>query len=85
MIVGEKYQHLGMLHSPERDWVEDFKHENGQYMNRCYKCKLTFIGYRGRFVCRQCFPRPPEEVTKTEANPPEVSDESNVQRDSGDE
>lgn len=33
-----------------RDWPEDFRHENGCYMNRCHACSETFIGYKRRVV-----------------------------------
>jgi len=38
----------------ERDWPEDFSHENGQYMNTCVYCKLVFTGYKRRVVCKAC-------------------------------
>jgi RNase P subunit RPR2 len=39
----------------DRDWTEDFHHENGQYMNVCIKCEQTFIGYKRRFICKLCY------------------------------
>ena len=38
----------------ERDWPEDFSHENGAYMNRCIHCSQTFTGYKRRVVCKVC-------------------------------
>lgn len=38
----------------ERDWVEDFPHENGMYQNKCIYCKESFIGYKRRCVCKIC-------------------------------
>ena len=38
----------------ERDWVEDFKHENGMYQNRCIHCNELFIGYKRRPFCKIC-------------------------------
>lgn len=43
--------HVG---SVERDWQEDFNHENGQYQNVCCHCKLSFIGYKRRPSCKEC-------------------------------
>ena len=39
---------------PEKDWPEDFNHENGMYYCRCVHCKERFIGYKRRVVCREC-------------------------------
>lgn len=40
--------------NPEKDWPEDFPHENGMYYCRCVHCKDRFIGYKRRVVCRKC-------------------------------
>lgn len=40
--------------STERDWPEDFKLENGNYMNICTTCKQGFMGYKRRFTCKVC-------------------------------
>lgn len=40
--------------SSERDWPEDFKLENGNYMNICTTCKQGFMGYKRRFTCKVC-------------------------------
>lgn len=37
-----------------RDWVEDFSHENGQYMCKCCHCGKSFIGHKRRVVCKAC-------------------------------
>ena len=39
---------------PEKDWQEDWHHENGQYYCRCVHCKEQFIGYKRRVVCKEC-------------------------------
>jgi len=38
----------------ERDWREDFTHENGNYMNVCSKCGETFKGHKRRTICKIC-------------------------------
>ena len=38
----------------ERDWVEDFGSENGQYLNTCLECGGGFIGHKRRIVCKVC-------------------------------
>jgi hypothetical protein len=48
---------LGLLLSPKaslKNWPEDFDQENGQYMNLCCECKQSFVGLKGRDVCKQC-------------------------------
>lgn len=40
--------------NPEKDWPEDFDHENGMYYCRCIHCKDLFIGYKRRAVCKLC-------------------------------
>ena len=45
------------MHRPgesARDWMEDFGHENGNYWNRCCKCKKMFAGHKRRVVCKEC-------------------------------
>lgn len=39
---------------PDRDWPEDFPHENGNYINKCCDCQLFFMGHKRRPVCRKC-------------------------------
>jgi len=36
------------------NWVEDFSHENGNYLNNCISCKKDFIGHKRRVVCKLC-------------------------------
>src|ERR1700759_4156825 len=38
----------------ERDWTEDFSHENGKYICHCVECKQKFMGHKRRAVCKQC-------------------------------
>lgn len=37
-----------------RNWLEDFDHENGTYQNTCVKCQATFVGHKRRVVCKIC-------------------------------
>ncbi len=46
--------HLSHLGHPDRDWPEDFPHENGNYLRECLQCDLSFIGHKRRYVCRSC-------------------------------
>lgn len=39
----------------ERNWPEDFNHENGQYFNRCIECDKEFMGHKRRMVCKKCY------------------------------
>ena len=38
----------------ERNWIDDFKHENGNYNCICVFCKQDFIGHKRRVVCKVC-------------------------------
>lgn len=55
--------------SVEKDWTEDFEHENGMYQNRCRTCNGLFIGYKRRLTCKEC-------ATKQVSVEPEVSAEN---------
>ena len=44
------------------DWPEDFKNENGNYLNTCSNCKYTFKGNRGRTLCKCCFNKISDEA-----------------------
>lgn len=45
---------FGHLGHPDRNWPEDFAHENGQYVNRCIGCLFNFVGHKRRLMCRAC-------------------------------
>lgn len=45
-----------------RNWTEDFTHENGNYQNICIKCNHEFIGYKRRQVCKVCSTESKEAV-----------------------
>jgi hypothetical protein len=38
----------------DRDWPEDFEHENGNYICRCVGCKQLFVGHKRRVECKVC-------------------------------
>lgn len=38
----------------QKNWIDDFKFENGNYYNNCVFCKELFIGHKRRVACRQC-------------------------------
>lgn len=38
----------------ERDWKEDFSHENGKYSNYCHACTKYFMGHKRRICCKKC-------------------------------
>ena len=43
-----------LIDKSNRDWVEDFSHENGNYMCKCGKCKNYFYGHKRRVRCKLC-------------------------------
>lgn len=45
-----------------RNWVEDYPHDNGQYMNRCLSCRRIFIGYKRRITCKLCASTQPKQL-----------------------
>jgi hypothetical protein len=44
----------GPFRASPSDWTEDFAHENGAYMCRCFTCGEQFFGYKRRVTCRVC-------------------------------
>ena len=38
----------------ERNYTEEFNHENGMYANICTECNNQFIGHKRRIVCKVC-------------------------------
>lgn len=38
----------------ERDWPEDYPHENGNYRNVCVRCNEVFHGHKRRYACKSC-------------------------------
>ena len=37
-----------------RDWPEDFPHDNGNYSCLCCSCKKHFYGHKRRITCKVC-------------------------------
>lgn len=50
----------------DRNWTEDYAHENGNYINKCYRCQLYFKGHKRRPECRKCHNAEPDwaEIAK---------------------
>lgn len=44
------------IEKEDLDWIEDFSHENGNYINTCFECKRTFKGHKRRPLCKKCDP-----------------------------
>jgi len=51
IIAAFNRQHPGSF---ERNWPEDFSHENGMYENICLHCTKHFLGYKRRMTCKHC-------------------------------
>jgi hypothetical protein len=45
----------------ERNWKEDFTHENGNYLNKCIECDHYFRGHKRRVICKLCSDPTPEK------------------------
>jgi len=54
MYTAQEGSLLDRIWNKERDWAEDFAHENGKYINKCKHCKHEFLGSKYRRACRQC-------------------------------
>ena len=50
-----------MIEHSDRDWTEDFPHENGNYECVCIYCKKHFYGHKRRVVCKKCAEIPSNE------------------------
>lgn len=47
---------LRQSNSP-KDWIEDFSHENGNYLCLCIECDFVFKGHKRRVICAECAAR----------------------------
>lgn len=45
---------MKIFKTTSNDWVEDFDHENGRYLNRCCECSIIFEGHKRRVICKVC-------------------------------
>lgn len=59
IVAGFNRQHPGSF---ERNWSQDFSHENGMYENICCMCTKHFLGYKRRVVCKVCSNSAPKET-----------------------
>lgn len=48
-----RFSPLPKLDSP-RNWTEDYPHENGMYLNKCFQCEKYFFGHKRRPMCKEC-------------------------------
>jgi hypothetical protein len=55
----------------QRDWVEDFSHENGEYINTCFHCDEGFWGHKRRIVCKRC--AHPDGIPMTKTAPTDLA------------
>ena len=37
-----------------KNWKENFKYENGNYINKCINCNNQFFGHKRRVMCKEC-------------------------------
>jgi hypothetical protein len=51
---GEMALNLVELHDSDKSWKEDYSHENGQYVNKCFECGCFFMGHKRRVACKVC-------------------------------
>lgn len=43
------------LRDSSKSFQEDYPHENGNYVNTCFKCKSDFMGHKRRIACKDCY------------------------------
>jgi hypothetical protein len=52
----------------DRDWPEDFAHENGKYFCTCMFCDKHFVGHKRRVACKKCSAPSPAQEKRVEAS-----------------
>ena len=52
----------------ERNWPEDYPHENGCYQNKCSMCGNLFLGMKRRPICKLCFATASADYTKMDTH-----------------
>lgn len=48
----ENYAEI-LKNKEKRNWIEDFAHENGNYINTCFFCDHQFLGHKRRNLCKK--------------------------------
>jgi len=51
-LLSQYYKNLGI--DENRNFKEDYSHENGKYINTCHKCYNLFVGHKHRVRCKLC-------------------------------
>jgi len=46
--------HVMPSFSSPRNWTEDYKYENGNYLCKCCQCDEYFYGHKRRPLCKEC-------------------------------
>jgi hypothetical protein len=54
----------------EKNWTEDYLHENGMYQNKCHECHELFFGHKRRVICKECANKPLDWEKMAEKKPP---------------
>lgn len=73
--------HTAAQPAPERNWTEDYTHENGNYVCVCWDCKQEFIGHKRRVTCKDCATSQPAPDAVAEADDALLSDAYIAMRD----
>lgn len=42
------------LRGSSKSFQQDYQHENGNYVCKCFVCKEPFMGYKRRVICKEC-------------------------------
>jgi hypothetical protein len=53
-LVPEGWKLLKNTTREQRNWPEDFEHENGNYSCACHSCLREFTGHKRRVTCKSC-------------------------------
>lgn len=65
MTITSDFPYFG---DAERDWVEDFPLENGNYLHVCADCNRKFIGHKRRpNICRLCAGKTKADINSKES------------------
>ncbi|MBT7929779.1 hypothetical protein HN682_07690 [Candidatus Peregrinibacteria bacterium] len=72
-LIDDDCDPITPLEMDPKNWVEDFPHENGNYLNNCVDCGSQFLGHKRRVQCKVCFDKMVEEMTKDMFNPIKIA------------